>query len=335
MGNSSTHGRARVRREAAERRRQEERRRTGRRRLLWGGGAAVAVLVVMAAIGWSVTTRGGADSDAAVEEFTHVHGLSIPAWAPGEPFLATHEGLISIDPESEWSVVSEQSHDFMGFTAHPTDEGVLFSSGHPASGSGLSNPLGFMVSTDGGRTWEVRSLEGEVDFHAMTVGAGGEAVYGWSDTLYRSTDEGHTWDRVDAPALVQAQGAAALAAHPADPDEVWAGTQAGLLRSTDGGGAWESALEQGPVSAVHFDPSDADRMLAYTMGGGLMESTDGGREWSELGWSLGEDAVGHLAIHPQDPDVVYAGSYGEGVYRSEDGGHAWEPLAQFGVTEHR
>ena len=332
MAGKSTQDRARARREAAETRRQEERRRSRRRRLLWAGGAGTAALVVVAAVGWFVTTGEEPGHEAGVEEFTHVHGLAIPAWAPDEPFLATHEGLVAMAPEAEWRVVSEELHDFMGFTAHPTDEGVLYSSGHPAPGSGLANPVGFMASEDGGATWEVRSLEGEVDFHAMTVGARGEVVYGWFDTLYRSTDEGYTWEQVDAPALAEAQGAAALAGHPEDPDQVWAGTQAGLSRSTDGGENWEPVLERGPVSAVHFDPADPERILAYTAASGLMESTDGGAEWVELGWTLGEDMVGHLAIHPEDPDTVYAGTYGEGVYRSQDGGRTWDPLAEAGVT---
>ncbi|MFE3456681.1 F510_1955 family glycosylhydrolase [Nocardiopsis aegyptia] len=335
MGTKNPQDRARAHRQGADERRQEEQRRGRRRRLLWAGGTGAAALVLVAAVGWFVATGDEPEHEAGVEEFTHVHGLSIPAWAPEEPFLATHEGLVAIDPGAEWRVVSEELHDFMGFTAHPTDEGVLFSSGHPAPGSGLSNPVGFMASEDGGATWEVRSLEGEVDFHAMAVGARGEAVYGWFDTLYRSTDEGYTWEQVEAPALADAQGAAALAVHPEDADEVWAGTQAGLLRSTDGGGTWEPVLERGPVSAVHVDPTDPERMLAYTAGDGLMESTDGGGAWTGLGWNLGEDMVGHLAIHPEDPDTVYAGTYGEGVYRSQDGGRTWEALARAGVTERR
>ncbi len=284
---------------------------------------------------------GGDDSGAqgngsAVTTFTHVHGLEIPAWAPDGVFLSTHEGLIRIDAEGEWRYVSEERHDFMGFSAHPAEEDVLFSSGHPAPGSGLANPLGFMVSTDGGRTWTVRALEGRVDFHAMAVGGDGQAVYGWTSAgdagLHRSVDGGQAWERVPATDLEAAGGAVALAVHPSEGDEVWAGTQVGLMRSRDGGRSWDSVAGEAPVTVVSIDPSDPDRVLAYAPppGEGLLESADAGATWSSLGWQLDDDAVGHLAIHPADPGLLYAGTFNAGLYRSDDGGQSWETLARAG-----
>ncbi|GAB3998137.1 hypothetical protein GCM10029992_23100 [Glycomyces albus] len=76
-----------------------------------------------------------------VENFQHLHGLAIPAWGEGTVYMATHEGLIAIDGD-EWTYASEVLHDFMGFSAHPTEDGVMFSSGHPAPGSDLTNPWG-------------------------------------------------------------------------------------------------------------------------------------------------------------------------------------------------
>lgn len=38
----------------------------------------------------------------------------------------------------------------MAFSAHLTEAGVLYSSGHPAQDSRLQNPLGFTVSTEVG-----------------------------------------------------------------------------------------------------------------------------------------------------------------------------------------
>ncbi|MCY9783413.1 hypothetical protein KIK06_05825 [Nocardiopsis sp. EMB25] len=336
MADSEGAERSRKRREAAEHRRQnqeQQRRRRGTRRLTLIGAASAVAVAVVAGVGWSIASREGDDghgTGSAVEGFTHIHGVTLPGWASDGPFVATHDGLVEGGSDGGWRTVSEERHDFMGFTAHPTEEGRMFSSGHPAPGSSLVNPLGFMVSEDGGRTWETRALEGEVDFHTMSVGAGGDSVYGWSQGLYRSEDEGFTWDVVNAPDLAEAEGATALAAHPEDPDEVWAGTQVGLLRSTDGGGTWDPVLAAGPVSAVHLDPSDPAHVLAYSVTDGLLESRDAGEEWSELGWLLEEDAVGHLAISPEDPDLVYAGTFGAGVHRSEDGGSTWEALAREG-----
>jgi photosystem II stability/assembly factor-like uncharacterized protein len=187
----------------------------------------------------------------------------------------------------------------------------------------------------------VRSLEGQVDFHAMTVGAGGEVIYGWNGVgqvgLYRSTDQGYTWQTLNPPELSAVGGALALAAHPEDADLVWAATGAGLLHSRDAGASWEPVLERVPVTTVSFDPADPQRMLAYTAapGEGLLETLDGGQDWSPVGWRLenADDAAAHLAISPTDPQLVYLGSYREDLLRSTDGGRSWQPLASSGIPE--
>ncbi|MDP8970946.1 MAG: hypothetical protein M3N52_10725, partial [Actinomycetota bacterium] len=292
----------------------------------------------LAALVW---LRAGGEPDAGqagqpVEQFMHVHGLEITAWAPDDVYLATHQGLIRIDADGEWTSVSAEPHDFMGFSAHPTDEGVFYSSGHPAPGTRLRNPIGFMVSSDGGATWSTRSLEGAADFHAMTVApSDGDVVYGWNGAgqtgLYVSTDGGSTWAPISDGTLSEVGGALALAVRPDDLDEVWAGTQAGLFASRDAGQTWEPLLSGG-VTAVAFDPADPQRALAYAPeGGGLVESRDGGQTWTELGLVLDGDAAGHLAVHPEDADTVYVGTYGQSLLRTTDGGNSWETLAESGV----
>jgi photosystem II stability/assembly factor-like uncharacterized protein len=255
-------------------------------------------------------------------------------------FLSTHQGLIQI-ADHGWSYVSAQRHDLMGFAAHPTEPDLFYSSGHPAEGSDLANPVGFLVSTDGGATWQVRALAGEVDFHAMTVGAGGGVIYGWNGHgepgLYRSTDDGHTWTVVEAPALFAAGGVFALAAHPEDPDRLWAATDGGLIHSGDAGASWRPATTGVPVTAVTIDPTDPDRMLAYapSPGDGLLESLDGGQSWTPTGWALeaGDDAAGHLAIHPDDPRATYAATYRMDLLRSGDAGRTWQRLARAGTPD--
>jgi photosystem II stability/assembly factor-like uncharacterized protein len=200
----------------------------------------------------------------------------------------------------------------------------------------LPNPIGFMVSTDGGVTWESRSLLGEADFHAMAVApSNGDVVYGYNVAgqigLYVSTDAGQSWETITDGLLDQAGGALSLAVNPDDPDEVWAGTQAGLLVSRDAGQSWEPLLNE-PVTAVGFDPSDPDSVVAYAPeGGGLIETRDGGQAWAELGLALDDDAAGHITVHPADPATVYVGTYGEDLLRTTDGGDIWETLAEGGV----
>ena len=85
------------------------------------------------------------------------------------------------------------------------------------------------------------------------------------------------------------------------------------------------------MTAVAFDPADADRVVAFSADGdGLVESRDGGRAWSELGLVIDGDAAGHIAVHPEDPRTLYVGTYGAGLRRTTDGGDTWEALADGG-----
>lgn len=294
--------------------------------------AAAAGFALWMAFGSSTSTQTAGDP---VERFMHVHGLDIAPWAPDEVYVSTHQGLIRIDADGAWWFVSEEPHDFMGFAASPTAPDVLYSSGHPAPGSGLANPIGLMVSTDGGASWTPRALEGQVDLHAMAVQpTDGQVIYGWDATgggLHRSTDDGHAWQTVAAPQLEAAGGAGSLAVHPSDPDRLLAGTTVGLLESRDGGSAWVPLLEL-PVTAVLTVADDPQRVLAYaaTSDDGLIESLDGGETWAPLGLVVDDDAVGHLTVHPTDPDTIYAGTFGEDLYRTFDGGGSWEQLAEAG-----
>lgn len=311
-------------------------RQAGRRRRVTMSALVVVAVAAAGLLWWTAGRGSGGQAGQPVERFMHVHGLAITPWAPDTVYLATHEGLARIDGDGQWRYVSDEPHDFMGFSGNPTDDGVFYSSGHPAPGTGLANPVGFMVSTDGGGTWTSRSLQGAVDFHAMTVApSDGDVIYGWNGTrqagLYVSTDGGSSWATYSGGMLTQVGGALSLAARPNDPDEVWAGTQAGLLASRDAGRSWESVLS-GTVTAVAFDPANPDHAVAYAAAGdGLVDSRDGGQTWTELGLVVDGDAVGHIAIHPEDPNTLYVGTYEQGLRRSTDGGDSWETLAESGV----
>jgi hypothetical protein len=269
-----------------------------------------------------------------VEQFMHVHGLAIAPWSSEVVWLSTHQGLVLIDGD-EWRYVSEEPHDFMGFAVHPQKEDVLYTSGHPSPRSGLENPLGLMVSTDAGRTWETRSLQGEVDFHALAVHhADGEVLYGYDATdgqLLRSDDGGRHWQ---SRAVPHPGGVLALAVHPTDPDTVLAGTPGGLFMSSDAAETWQVLLDEVPVTAIAYDAGVAERVLAYVAGpggDGMVATEDAGQSWHALGLELDEDAISHIAVHPTAEDVIYVGSIEGSVHRTVDGGRRWDPLAVNGM----
>ncbi|MDF5853967.1 hypothetical protein P4209_15670 [Pseudomonas aeruginosa] len=73
--------------------------------------------------------------DAAVT-LMHVHGL---AFSPDGQQLSipSHQGL-AVYNAGHWSKAAGPAHDYMGYAV---TRRAIYSSGHPAQGSGLTNPL--------------------------------------------------------------------------------------------------------------------------------------------------------------------------------------------------
>ncbi|MGH7422539.1 MAG: F510_1955 family glycosylhydrolase, partial [Candidatus Methylomirabilales bacterium] len=176
-----------------------------------------------------------------VDELHHIHGLAVDPHDPNIVYIATHGGLVRLVGGKRWEHVGESRSDLMGFTIHPSQRGVMYVSGHPDLGSHLPNPIGVMVSRDGGQSWQPMALAGKVDLHAMALSVDGHTLFGWNVTgspgLYRVSVRDGTWARVDAKGIQDVFG---VAAHPVDSNTLLAGTRGGLVVSRDGGQNWSS-----------------------------------------------------------------------------------------------
>ncbi|MGH2406042.1 MAG: WD40/YVTN/BNR-like repeat-containing protein, partial [bacterium] len=202
---------------------------------------------------------------------------------------------------------------------------------HPGSKDRRPNPLGVEISRDGGQTWQPLGLTGLADFHVMTVSrADPKALWAWNVSgrrgLYRSQDGGRQWEYLGDPL----GGAFYLAAHPQRADVLLAGTGRGLAISENAGRSWRlfsSSLSNVPVTAVEAHPKNPQIMYAYAVKPdlGLIRSEDGGRQWSSVGYFLGDrDAISNLALDPVDPQILYFSTHGGDIYRSRDGGKSRE-----------
>ncbi len=272
-------------------------------------------------------------------EVHHIHGLSFDRREPGALLVATHTGLVRIrlGANPEW--VGASRFDLMGFTAGPTDPGMLYASGHPDlvtyRREGHGN-LGLLLSRDGGGTWEGAALKGQADFHALTYSPdGGGELFGWSVAgqtgLHRISIK--TW----AAEWLPAQGlkdVLALAASHDVPSRLLAGTASGLLLSQDRGVTWRPVADIPPraaVTAVAYSPAEKRRVYVYVAGAGygLIRSDDAGATWRPTG----------LAAKPNEPVIAIAlGSGGQvavattaaSVSVSDDGGRSWKAMLDRG-----
>lgn len=120
---------------------------------------------------------------------SHVHGVVVDG---PDLLVGSHYGAHRVNALTGQSTrIGQSSDDLMAFSGDPAS--VLVASGHPGPGSSMLNPLGLIISNDGGVNWQPISLEGEVDFHGIAV-RDAELV-GWDTRgpLQWSIDGGQTW----------------------------------------------------------------------------------------------------------------------------------------------
>lgn len=270
----------------------------------------------------------------------HVHGLAYTK--DDSIYMASHEGLIQTkDQGKNWTYIGDNDFDFMGF--HVQSDGTMLTSGHPGPGSDLPNPLGLMVSTDNGENWESKSLLGEVDFHILTSNESNpNLLFGliqmdsgkYKSGINKSTDKGENWERINSTGLPEdLHGIYSMISLPKNENALLAGTQAGVLRSEDGGETWELADNSRLITAISAIPGTAD-LIGYSVtenDAGVMISKDNGVTWEKIGLNLGQDAVAYFAVHPEETEKIAVVTFGNSLHISEDGGQNWETIMEKGT----
>lgn len=265
---------------------------------------------------------------------THVHGL---AFSPDGKrlMIPSHHGL-AVYEDGQWSKAPGPQHDYMGFAATAKN---LYTSGHPAPGSGLVNPFGLIRSGDGGKTWEKLALEGETDFHLLATSWNAGAIYVWnparssrmnSPGLHYTRDDGATWTRAAAHGLMGDPHA--IAVHPDDANTVAIATTEGLYLSRDAGERFSKRAGNGEGLAAFFD-LEGKRLWYGSFDGQARLSKlplDGGHPVQVRLPPLREDAVAYIAQNPSRKLEYAIATFKRDVYVSKDGGESWRQIAQAG-----
>lgn len=268
--------------------------------------STVIVVAVILLIGGGIwfTAKQGTNSGIVSKELipiqtiTHGHGLSVDPNDSQKLYIATHHGLLLLKNEKDLYQVGPKRDDYMGFSPHPTDSQIFFSSGHPSTGGNI----GFQRSEDGGFTWKKLSngLNGPVDFHAMAVSpVDPNVAYGWfQGDLQKTTNGGISWDRHQTNFPV-----VHLAADTKDVNMLYASSPRGLYKSTDGGVSWKKIIESF-VATSAVNPKDQS-VLSVSEKFGLARSIDGGTTWKPSSEQFNNETPLFISFYRGDPNLVY------------------------------
>ena len=216
----------------------------------------------------------------------------------------------------------------------------------------LATTIGLFIVTQTNGNWNiVRHTLADKSLTSVAV-SDGVIVAGSTEGIWRSADNGETWEKADTDLTIRY--VRWLAAVTNASNAFLAGTEpAGIFLSTTGAASWRSSPEVGELRDAFgwFLPYSPEagcvrgftvaqsgprpgRIYAAVEVGGVLVSEDNGKTWKLVEGSDGKpdldfdsDTLIHpdvhsITVHPSSSDLVTAAT-GGGLYRSTDGGKSW------------
>ncbi len=259
--------------------------------------------------------------------------------------------------ESFKKVGLEKSEHIAKIIVDPKDANIIYVAAQgPLWGPG--GDRGLYKSTDGGKTWNkslyISENTGVTDLvmdprdnkvlyaasyqrrrHVWTLLNGGP-----EGAIYKTTDAGTTWEKINYGLPGSDIGRIGLAISPVNPDFVYAlveaeDSQGGFYKSTNRGAKWVKQFNYNSASAQYYqeivcDPVQLDKI--YSLDTYTKVSVDGGKTWKNLG--LKERHVDDHAIYidPENNNYIMIGGDG-GLYESYDSGETWRFFENLPVTQ--
>jgi photosystem II stability/assembly factor-like uncharacterized protein len=324
------------------------------------------------------TTNAGVSWFPIFDQFTNVDSIGAIQVAPSDPNIvyagtgdsvggSSGDGMYkSTDAGKTWTHIGlEETTKINKMVVDPKDPNIVVVS---TQGDASHHGQGIYRTTDGGKTWEntlrpenangTRDVEYAFDkpnvIFATSQGAGGGfggggfgggvAPQGPNGTaLYKSTDEGKTWKKVETLPQFNGRISVAIAMHTKGQRVyvIGSGLQggSGLVRSDDQGATWQrmatddSRITNGQgnySSGVWVDTQNPD--VVYTIATTVYRSTDGGKTFSAFkGAPGGEDP--HCAwIDPTNGQRMFFG-FDQGPAVTLDGGQTWSGYYQIPIDQ--
>jgi photosystem II stability/assembly factor-like uncharacterized protein len=255
------------------------------------------------------------------------------------PDLSIGDGLYkSIDAGKTWMRLGlNDAQQIGGLSVDPVNENRVFVAalGHPY---GPNKERGVYRSLDGGKTLEqvlyidenTGAVQVMIDpnhpnivFATMWAARQGPwengAWNGEASGLYKSTDGGTTWKKIEKGFPTTKQdglGRIGFTIAQSNSTRMYATVDAekkgGIYRSDDAGESWYLLTEDprfwgrgSDFAEVKTDPTNED--IVYSANVVLWKSTDGGRQWTGIKGAPGGDDYHRIWINPSNPKIIAIG----------------------------
>ncbi len=135
-----------------------------------------------------------------------------------------------------------------------------------------------------------------------------------SDTfIYKTSDKGNTWEKLLKDKTTSAGFGiiASLSIDPVNTSILYAGTNAGLIKTSDGGKTWFNVPtitpNNVPIETIAINPTNS-QILYYSIGSMLYKTIDGGVHWEIFNLPTSR-ILKTIIVDPIDSKNVYIGSY--------------------------
>src|SRR5438552_5859971 len=325
------------------------------------------------------TTSAGVTWSPIFDQFTNVDSVGAIQVAPSDTNIvyagtgdsvggSLGDGMYkSIDAGKTWTHIGlEDTVKINKIVVDPKDPNLVLAS---TQGDARHSGQGIYRSTDGGKTWVnvlkpenvngTRDLEYAFDMpHVMFAtsqgsgggfgggfgGGGAGAPQGPNGTaLFKSTDAGKTWKKVDTLPPYTGRISVAIAMHTKGQRGYVVGGPlqggSGLYRSDDQGATWQHmagndtrvANGQGAFSSgVWVDPQNPD--VLYTISTTVYRSTDGGKTFRAFKGAPGGEDPHEIWIDPTNGQRMLFG-FDQGPAVTLDGGQTWSGYYQIPIAQ--